>query len=114
MRGNPATKVNGNAILAHFRQRRGHGRGQYLHSVTYHLMKMILDQKECAPLESLIEFCDTPDNLRRWLPAEADRIIFSDGLSQGLREIALKAANDRSSASQERHAAEARCADLAP
>lgn len=78
-------------ILAHFRLCRGHGRGEYLDNVAYHLMRMILDEGEFGSLEPLIEFCGAPDNLRRWLPTEADRIIFSDNLVQGLRAVPLDA-----------------------
>ena len=80
-----AIPVGGDVILAHFWQRRGHG--QYLRNVAYHLMRMILDQREFGSLESVIEFCGIPDNLRRWLPTKADRIIFSDDLTQRLREM---------------------------
>jgi hypothetical protein len=75
------------AILAHFQQRRGRGRGRYLHNVAYHLIRIILGQREFDSLESLIAFCDDPDNLCPWLPMEADRIILSNGLVQGLREL---------------------------
>jgi len=87
MKAAAATPVQRSVILAHFQRRRGHGRGPYLHNVAYHLVRIMLGQKDFDSLESLISFCDTPDNLRPWLPMEADRIIFSDGLVRGLHEI---------------------------
>lgn len=96
-----AAAAGSDLILVHFRQRRAHGRGEYLDNVAYHLMRMILDEGELGSLESLIEFCGTPNNLRRWLPTEADRIVFSDSLVQGLREMALDSACNLSSKSEE-------------
>lgn len=88
MKASAATPVQRSVILAHFRQRRGRGRGRYLHNIAYHLMRNILEQQEFDSLQSLIAFCDDPDNLRLWVIMEADRIILSDGLVQGLRELA--------------------------
>ena len=87
VRTQAAMPIDRDAILAHFRQRRRHGRQEYMDSLVGHLVRMILDQGEFGNFESVIEFCGTPDNLGRWLPTEADRIIFSAGLMQGLREI---------------------------
>ena len=74
-------------ILGHFRRRAGHGHGQHLHNVARHLMEVILARRDFDDLDSLIVFCEAPDNLRPWLPSEADRIIFSDMLAEGLREL---------------------------
>ncbi len=87
MRTETARRLDSGIILAHFLRRRSHDWGQYLHNVAYHLMRMILTQQEFDSLESLMAFCGAPENLRPWLPAEADRIILSRGLTQGLNEI---------------------------
>ena len=91
MRTQAAKPMEGDVVLAHFRQCRGHGRGEYLDNVAYHLMRMILEGEEFDSLESVIRFCQIPENLGRWLPAEADRIVFSAALVQGLREMPLYA-----------------------
>lgn len=74
-------------IREHFRHRTGRGRGQYLHDTAHYLIEIILERCDFEDVGSLIAFCEDPDNLRPWLPTEADRIIFSEGLVQGLREI---------------------------
>ncbi len=98
-----AMPMNGNVTLAHFRQRRGHGRGECLDNLAYHLMRMILRGEEFGSFESLIKFCRIPGNLGRWLPTKADRTSLSDSLAQGLREMALDSACDLSSRLEEAH-----------
>ena len=92
MRTQAATPMDGDVILVHFRQRRGHGHGKYLDNLAYHLMRMVLEGEEFGSFESLIKFCRIPGNLGRWLPTKADRLILSDRLARGLREIALDSA----------------------
>ena len=75
------------AILAHFRRRIGHGAGRDLHNAAYHLMRMILEERSYSDLDSLIDVCQHPDTLRRYLPSEADRIVFAGGLVEALSEL---------------------------
>ena len=74
-------------IIQHFRQCYGLRRGRFLHNVTYHLVSIILQQRDFPNMRSFIEFCKNPDNLRSWLPSQKDRIIFSAGLVETLRSM---------------------------
>jgi|GEM_PF-1876810 len=74
-------------ILAFFQRHIGHGREQHLHNIGYHLMAMILERHDSDDVDSLIAFCEDPDNLQPWLPSEADRIVFSDMLVERLHTI---------------------------
>lgn len=102
MRTQTAMSMDGEIILEHFRQRRGQGRGKYLDNLVYHLMRMILEGEEFGCLESLITFCRLPENLSRWLPTEADRMVFSGSLAQGLLEMSPDSACNLSSKSEVR------------
>lgn len=57
--------------------------------MAHDLIAEILAQYDSDEEESLIAFCANADNLRPWLSGAADRIIFSAGLVEGLREISL-------------------------
>ncbi len=74
-------------ILAHLHQRSGRVREQYLGNVPYYLASAILEHHEFDTIDSLIAFCEDPDNMRPWLPSETDRIVFSDELATRLRQI---------------------------
>ncbi len=63
-------------------------RGSDLRNVSYHLVELIVTQHGFDDLDPLIEFCEDPNNLHPWLPSEADRIVFSGDLVEGLRGIA--------------------------
>jgi hypothetical protein len=67
------------------RGRPGHCR--LLHNAACYLIRLILEEHEFADMEELVAFCAAPDNLRMWLPSETDRIIFSEGLVEELREL---------------------------
>lgn len=79
--------INNDSIIEHFKHRGGHGRGQLLYNTTYYLMRMILADRSFESFEGLASFCEDPENLRTWLPCEADRVIFSEGLRLGLHEL---------------------------
>ncbi len=64
-------------------------RGQHIQDVALDLIAKILSQCDSDDAASLIAFCANADNLRPWLHNEADRIIFSAGLVEGLRELSL-------------------------
>lgn len=64
------------------------GADRTFNNVAYHLMRAILARHDFDGVETLIAFCKEPENLRPWLPTETDRIIYSDGLVEGLHEIA--------------------------
>ncbi len=87
MKEHKATSLPSDTILAHLRRCGGSGCGQHLANVPYHLMSMIFNQHDFDSLGSLIAFCEEPRNLKRWLPSEADRIVFSNELVQCLREM---------------------------
>ena len=74
-------------ILAHFRRRIGNGATRDLHNTAYHLMRIILEERHCSDLDSLIDLCQHPDTLRCYLPSEADRIVFAGGLVEALNEL---------------------------
>ena len=74
-------------VLEHFDHRRGLGSDGDVHHVTYLLMAMILEHRDFSEIESLVSFCNIPDNLRWCLPNEVDRIIFCNQLTTTLREM---------------------------
>ena len=73
-------------MLRYFRRRCGAGR--ILHNAACHLLQLILRQPGNARVEDLLAFCANPENLRPWLPNKTDRFIFSEGLLEGLRDLA--------------------------
>jgi hypothetical protein len=79
--------IDSDLIVEHFKNRHGHGRGEFLHNAAYYLIRMILSQRSFQSVHDLTTFCENPENLRWWLPSESDRIIFSDGLLEGLQEF---------------------------
>ncbi len=79
-------------ILTHLQQLGGIRRGQRLGNVPYYLASAILERHAFDSIESLIVFCEHPDNTQAWLPNEADRVIFSDELVRRLREMHSDAA----------------------
>lgn len=87
MKKRDSTMESGNKILIHLRQYRGFRGDQLLGNVPYYLANAILEHHAFDTIESLIAFCEDPDNMRPWLPSEADRIVFSDELVQRLHEI---------------------------
>ncbi len=87
MKWDEITSVPVGRILAYLRQRGGLRRGQRLGNVPYYLMSVILEHHDFDSLDSLIVFCENRDNLRRWVPSEGDRIVFSDQLVRRLREM---------------------------
>ncbi len=54
--------------------------------IKYHLAKLILAQHQFPDIDSLIEFCNKPENLETWLPSPADRQLISADLTGTLRE----------------------------
>ncbi|MBP7933417.1 MAG: hypothetical protein KA354_02105 [Phycisphaerae bacterium] len=73
-------------IVRYFRRRCGEGR--ILHNAACHLLQLILEQPGTDRVEDLMAFCGNPENLKPWLPNETDRLIFSEGLLEGLRDLA--------------------------
>ena len=75
------------AIIRHFNQCAHNGHAHLLHNAACYLMRLILKQRDFESVEALMEFCKEPGNLGAWLPTETDRIIFSEGLCEGLRDM---------------------------
>lgn len=90
MKEHKSTSVPSDRVLAYIRQHNGLHRGHPFDSVPYYLMSMILKHHDFDDIESLIAFCEDRNNLRRWLPSEADRIVFSSELVRGLREMSAE------------------------
>lgn len=82
-------------IVGYFRRRCG--RGRILHNAACHLVEHILKLLGTARVEDVIAFCSDPENLRPWLPTETDRLIFSEGLLEGLRDVASRSSRVGSS-----------------
>ncbi len=93
---------SGDRVLIRLRQRAGLHRGQLLSDVPYYLADAILEHHSFETIECLIAFCENPDNLKPWLPSEADRIVFSHDLVQRLHELRTEAsARPRASSHQD-------------
>ncbi len=92
-------QISNEAILTHFRERATPGGGQQVHDPVYHLMRLILEHRDFHSLESLIEYCRNHDNLRPWRLHEADRVILSAELVDGLCKMALDSGGGLPSAS---------------
>ena len=58
--------------------------------VKYHLMKLIIGQRQFCDMDALIDFCALPDNLETWLPSAADRRLISADLANSLKGAASK------------------------
>lgn len=82
-----STMESSERILVYLQQRGGKCRDQLLGNIPYYLASAILEHHAFDTIESLMSFCEDPDNMRPWLPSEADRVVFSDELLQRLREI---------------------------
>jgi hypothetical protein len=87
-RGRCNVAIKKDLVLGYFDRCAGHIGGRLLHNAARYLMRLILQEHEFADMDDLIAFCADPDNLRAWLPTETDRMIFSEGLVEGLRDIA--------------------------
>ncbi len=74
-------------IIEFFKNRNGQGRGQLLHNANYYLIRMILAERQFDDVHDLAAFCGNPDSLRTWLPTEADRIIFAEGLREAFKDM---------------------------
>ena len=85
------SRVSREAILDHFRNRPLKGCARHFHDSVYHVLRLVLEHRDFHSLESLIEYCGDHDNLRPWLLHEADRVMFSAELIQGLRDMASQA-----------------------
>lgn len=88
--GHAKSQVSHEAILDHFRNRPRHGCGRHFHDSLHHLLRLVLEQRDFHSLESIIEYCGDHDNLRPWLLHEADRVMFSAALTQGLHDMVSK------------------------
>ena len=88
--GHARSQVSHEAIIDHFRNRPLQGHGQRFHHSVYHLVRLVLEHRDFHSLESLMEYCGNYDNLRPWLLHEADRVMFSDELIQGLCDMVSK------------------------
>jgi hypothetical protein len=53
--------------------------------IKYHLMKLIIGQRQFGDMDALIEFCAQPDNLETWLPSAVDRRLISADLTGSLK-----------------------------
>ena len=96
-KGHAWSQASGEAILAHFRNRPLRGCGQHFHDFVCHLLRLILEHRDFHSLELLVEYCGDYDNLRPWLLHEADRVMFSAELVQGLKEVATDAGGGQQS-----------------
>ncbi|HOW69989.1 MAG TPA: hypothetical protein PKY77_05240 [Phycisphaerae bacterium] len=72
-------------VVRYFRRRCGEGR--ILHNAACHLLQLILGQPGTGRVKDLMAFCANPENLKPWLPNATDRLIFSEGLLEGLRDL---------------------------
>lgn len=87
MKERDSTMEPGDRILPQLQRYDGTRPDQLLGNIPYYLARAILGHHAFETIESLIVFCEDPDNLQPWLPSETDRIVFSNELVQRLREI---------------------------
>ncbi len=81
------TAVCDERILASLMHQDSSGLNQFLENVPYYLAGSILKRNSFETIEAFRTFCEKPDNLRHWLPSEADRAVFSDELVRRLGNI---------------------------
>lgn len=74
-------------ILIHLQHHDGFNQNQCHGNIPYYLASAIFERHQFDTIESLIIFCESPNNMQSWLPSEADRIVFSDELVNRLREM---------------------------
>lgn len=73
-------------MIRYFQVRDGHGRGQLLHDAAYRLVRAALAKHDFHGFDQVMSFCEDPENLRPWLPSDPDRMLFVQGLRQGLHD----------------------------
>ncbi|GJM24526.1 MAG: hypothetical protein DHS20C16_09410 [Phycisphaerae bacterium] len=55
--------------------------------IKYHLLKLIIGQRQFRDIDALIQFCARPANLETWLPSPIDRRVISADLTGSLKKV---------------------------
>ena len=71
-------------IIRQMRAFQSHHRGRHVHHIAVQLASIILQQRDFASLDSFVDFCADPDNLRTWLPSNDDRLALSTEITRAL------------------------------
>ncbi len=81
--------IDKHAIVDFFRDsREGRtGGSRLLYDAASCLMGRILRGHDFDSLRALRHYCADTNHLRPWLPTRTDRVIFSEGLLEGLRDF---------------------------
>lgn len=77
------------ALAANLRTASANPNGTFRQHVALQLAMLILAQKRFRTVAALRKFCTDPDNLRAWLPSDADRINLARELCAFLRTISI-------------------------
>ena len=74
-------------IIRQMRSSQSQYRGRHVNHIAVQLAAIILQQRDFASLNSFVDFCADPDNLRTWLPSHDDRLALSEEIARTLRPL---------------------------